>query len=121
MDTPLTPISPAPPTKTNILSIISLIAGILGFLSMCLGIIPVLWWFCYGAGGLLSIAALVLGFLGIKQIKKTGERGRGLAITGIVLGGLTILGVCGMIIFTLTAGPIVGNIFSNINNNLIVP
>jgi hypothetical protein len=33
----------------------------------------------------------VLGFVSIKQISRSGESGRGLAVTGIVLGFLAIL------------------------------
>jgi hypothetical protein len=127
METPITPIppapefapAPAPAAKTNILSIISLVAGILGFLSTCLSIIPILGWFCLGIGGLFGIAALVLGFLGMNQVKKTAEKGKGMAIAGIVLGGLTILGICVMGILTLAMGPIIGNVFSQVNNNLV--
>ncbi len=51
---------------------------VLGVLNLCLWAVP-----C--CNGLFAIAALVLGFLGLKTSK------RGFAIAGIVLGGLTLL------------------------------
>jgi hypothetical protein len=44
--------------------------------------------------GLLCImgpmAGLIFGFLALNQIKQTGQRGRGLAIAGIVIGALLV-------------------------------
>ncbi|MGO9152961.1 DUF4190 domain-containing protein [Mycobacterium sp.] len=36
------------------------------------------------------IAGLIFGFLALNQIKQTGQRGRGLAIAGIVIGALLV-------------------------------
>ncbi|MFI0450977.1 DUF4190 domain-containing protein [Actinomadura sp. 6N118] len=66
------------PGRTNALAIGSLIAGIVGILAGCVLIVP--------------IAAIVLGHLALSQIKKTGEAGLGLAITGLVLGYVGLLG-----------------------------
>ena len=41
--------------------------------------------------GFNCVAAVILGFVALNQIEETGQRGRGLAITGIGLGGLGIL------------------------------
>jgi hypothetical protein len=124
MEAPVAPISPVPPvpaSKTNILSIISLVAGILGLLGMCLGVIPVVGLFCSAPGGLFGIAAVILGILGLNKVKTTGEKGKGMAIAGLILGVLTLLGVCVYIIITIVAGPIIGNVFSQINSSLSVP
>ena len=40
---------------------------------------------------LLAIPALVLGLVGLRQVSTRGEQGRGMAIAGIVLGGLGIM------------------------------
>ena len=113
--------APAPTAKTNVLTIISLVTGIIGFISMCLGIIPFLGWVCYGIGGLCAVAALVLGFVGMNQAKKNGEKGRGMAITGIVLGALGLLGICVFVVISLVMGPVIGNVFSQINSSLVAP
>ena len=73
---------PAPPARptfvrsspTNGLAIASMVAGIFW-----------LWW-------LGSVIAVVLGHLALRQIARTGQRGRGLAITGLMLGygGLSV-------------------------------
>jgi hypothetical protein len=44
------------------------------------------------SAGLLGAAGIVLGVLGLRQIRATGARGRGLAISGIICGaaGLTL-------------------------------
>src|SRR6185437_15544268 len=57
------------PTKTNTLAIISLVCAIVSVVF-----------------GILSIVAIILGALGLKQITARGEKGRGLAIAGLVIG-----------------------------------
>jgi Domain of unknown function (DUF4190) len=57
---------------TNTLATISLWLSIIGCLAFGLG----------------EIAAPVVGFMALKQIEQTGERGRGKAIAGIVIGGI---------------------------------
>ena len=69
--TPVTPPTAyAAPAKWNVLSIVTLVLGILGF-----AIIPV-----------------ITGFISLGQIKKTGEQGRVLAIIGLILGALGVIG-----------------------------
>jgi hypothetical protein len=118
METSIPPVPPVPASKTNVLSIISLVAGILGLLGMCVGVIPVLGWFCSVPGGLFGLAAVILGFLGTNQVKATGDKGKGMAIAGLVLGALTLLGLCVYIIISIVAGPIIANVFSQINSSL---
>jgi hypothetical protein len=118
MESPVAPVSNVPSAKTNVLSIISLVAGILGLLGMCVGIIPVVGWFCSVPGGLLGLAAVIMGVLGINQVKAKGEKGKGMAVAGLILGVLTLLGLCVYIIITIALGPVIGNVFSQINNSL---
>ena len=68
--------SGAPVAKWNVLSIISLVASIIFF----------------------HLVGIITGHIALSQIKKTGEQGKVLAIIGLVLGYLGILGV---IIFTI--------------------
>jgi len=71
MTTPEPPASPqptpyaatGPAAKTNTLAIIALILGI---------VVP--------------IGGIIVGHIALSQIKKTGEAGRGLALTGTILG-----------------------------------
>lgn len=55
--------------KTNTMAIVALIGSIVGF----------------------SAIASILGFVALSQIKKTGEKGRGMAIAGIVIGLATLV------------------------------
>jgi len=71
----------AAPARWNLLAILSLVFGVLQF-----GIIPV-----------------VLGFIGLNQIKKTGEQGKPLAIIGIVLGFIAIVWVLIWVIVVIAA------------------
>ena len=57
----------------NALSVVSLVASVL--------------WVC----GLGSVAGVVLGAVALNQIKRSGERGYGLAVAGIVVGVLGIV------------------------------
>ena len=62
---------------------------------------------CGGIGLLLcgcflpSLAVIVLGILGISETSRTGRPGRGLAITGLVLGAVGVLG--GMVVLLAAA------------------
>lgn len=71
-----------PQQKTNALAIVSMIASIVGFV----WILPVIG----------SIAGVVMGHISLSQLKRTGEKGRGMAIAGLIVGyvglALTILG-----------------------------
>ena len=50
----------------------------------------------------VSLAAVICGHIALSQIKKTGERGRGLAIAGLVLGYLgLVVGIIFVIIFVV--------------------
>ena len=63
------------PQQTNGLAVASLICGIVSFCIPILG----------------SIAAIVLGILGLGKTKDPRVGGKGMAITGIVLGGVSVL------------------------------
>lgn len=73
----------APKSGTNGFAIASLITGICGFV-------------------LLSV---IFGFVGLAQTKKTGQKGRGLAIGGLVLSGLWIVGIATAVIIVNLLGP----------------
>jgi hypothetical protein len=119
MQTSLPPAPPIPAQKTNILSIISLIAGILGLLLVCLGLIPLVGWVFALFGGIFGIAALVLGFLGMNQVKKNAEKGRGLAIAGLVIGILLVVWGCLYIIgIAVAGGSFLSGILSSVSNSV---
>jgi Domain of unknown function (DUF4190) len=63
--------------RRNPLAIASLICGIAQVLLFALP--------------LFSVAAIITGALGLRNVKAKGERGRGMAITGLVLGCLGLL------------------------------
>jgi ACR3 family arsenite efflux pump ArsB len=56
--------------RTNVLSIVTLVTSILGF----------------------AIVPIILGHISIRQIGRTREQGRVMAIIGLVIGYLTLLG-----------------------------
>jgi hypothetical protein len=68
-------------SRTNPLAIAALVCG---FGQFSLGLLIV-------GNILLAIPALVLGMVGLRQTTTRNERGRGMAIAGIVLGALGIL------------------------------
>jgi hypothetical protein len=61
----------------------------LSIASMVLGICAIPLFFI---GFILAPLALIFGFIGYNQARKRGQRGAGMAVTGIVLGSLYILG-----------------------------
>ena len=62
------PYGQAPADKYNVLAIVSLVSAFF-----------------------ISLVAIITGHIALSQIKKTGEKGRGLAIGGLVLGYLGVL------------------------------
>ena len=56
--------------RTNVLSIVTLVTSILGF----------------------AIVPIILGHISIRQIRRTREQGRVMAVIGLVIGYLTLLG-----------------------------
>jgi hypothetical protein len=78
--------------------------------------------FCYGIGILMGIVGLILGIVALVQIKNNpGQKGKGMAITGIILGALGVLSICLIPAILLIFGPVVGNVFSEINGTLVAP
>ncbi|MGD0612801.1 MAG: DUF4190 domain-containing protein [Anaerolineales bacterium] len=117
MGTPVEQMPPPPATKTNVISIISLVVGIIGLLGVCVAIfIPVAGPICVG---ILAIVAIVTGFLGMNQVGKTGEKGRGMAIGGLILGVVTLLAACLLGVGAAVLGPQIGNILSQMSSGLI--
>jgi hypothetical protein len=78
--TPAPAPSSAPAAKWNVLSIVSLVTAVLG----------------------LGLVAVITGHISLSQIKKTGEQGNVLAIIGLILGYLEIVG--GIIFFIIWIG-----------------
>ncbi|MCW2661515.1 MAG: hypothetical protein JWP83_2667 [Mycobacterium sp.] len=70
---------------TNAMAIASLVCSLFG-------------WVCLFIGALLGV---IFGFVALSQIKRTGQRGRGMAIAGIVIG--SVLLVLGIALWTLAA------------------
>jgi hypothetical protein len=76
--------------KQNTLAIVSLIAGIAAFV-----ILPLI----------ASIVAVITGHMSLKQLKTSGEGGRGMALTGTILGwvgiGLAAIGIVLLILWII--------------------
>ncbi len=73
-----------PPTRSNGPAIASLVTGILALLLSWIPGINLI-------AVLLAIAALVTGFIGLRNAARPGVGGKGMAITGLVTGVLAIL------------------------------
>ena len=101
-------------SRTNGLAIVSLILGIVS--------VPMLF-FCSGGGILFGIAALITGWIARRQIKNSNgtQGGGGIALAGMIAGGA--IGVLfGLVIFGLALlGPAIGNVFSNIIQEIGTP
>ena len=85
------PIAPAAPT--NQLALWSMITGIA---SLTVGwVIPLPF----------GVAAVILGHIGLSQVKKTGEQGRTYALTGLVTGYVSIaIGIIAIVLIVLFFG-----------------
>lgn len=67
---------PRPHPRTNGKAIASMVCGVL----------------CVATGGLTGLPAVILGHLAQSEIRRTGEGGDGFALTGLVLGWLSVAG-----------------------------
>lgn len=66
-----------PGGSTNGLAIASLVLGIVGIVGSCLtGVFAIVF----------GVLAIIFGAIAMKQIKDRGQAGRGLALTGLILG-----------------------------------
>ena len=88
---------PAPENQTSVFAIISLVTGILSILCCCSR------WICV----ILAVSAIVLGILSMNKE----ESGRGMAIAGIICGGVGL--VLGIIVIIIGA---VGGAASALDN-----
>jgi len=63
-----------------------------------------------------SFIGSILALIGLIQISNSGGRegGKGLAIAGIIIGIIPVL----VIVVLMLLGPMIGDVFSNINNSL---
>lgn len=88
-------------------------AATLGLASLCLiplGCLPLIAW----------VVAVITGHMGVSEIRRTGEGGRGMAISGLIMGyvglGITLLTIC-VITILIATGTSVG-ILDQILQNL---
>jgi hypothetical protein len=78
---------PAVRTPTNGAAVGALVCGILEFFT----------------GGLTAIPAVILGHTARQQIRRTGERGDGMALAGLILGYMAIIGWVLIILLVVVA------------------
>lgn len=80
---PYDPYRPAKPPGTNGKAIAALVTALAGLM------------FC----GLPSIAGVVLGIVAMRETRRTGQDGYGLALAGVIVGGIVLLLVVLYIVF----------------------
>ncbi|PTT16455.1 DUF4190 domain-containing protein [Microbacterium sp. HMWF026] len=82
------------PARTNTLAIVSLIASIVGVF-----VLPVIG----------QIVGIVTGHMSLSQIKARAEKGRGLAVAGLIVGYVTLaLGVLLLVFFIILIQAAIG-------------
>jgi len=129
METPLSPLPPTeqPDHKNNNTAVAAGVCGIGSIVAQLLGlglasVEPSFAGICNGLGGLAWLAGIVLGIVGLIQIgRHPGQKGRGWAITGIVLGVLRICIVVVMTLLLVPVGPVVGTVSTKISSTLLAP
>ena len=88
------------PRQTNTYAILALINGGLALLGNCFSLaliaIPGAPFICGTVSGLLSLGAIATGSVGLIQVRRNAlaQKGRGFAITGLVLGMVELLVSC---------------------------
>ena len=102
-NTPFQPPAAGASGPSSVLAIISLVSGIISLLSLVGSIIPLVGIVCGLVSLATSIGAIITGFLGRSRAKNNPEQygGAGLALGGIIMGVLTLLGVAAYIILVI--------------------
>ncbi len=97
-----------PASGTNGVAIAALIVGIVALASVGLGYVPEIVGQIFGFGTFLfAILAIILGHIGVSRSRQLGGKGKGAAITGLVLGYVCVgLAVIGLIIVLTVFGAI---------------
>ncbi|MEL5992143.1 DUF4190 domain-containing protein [Microbacterium phosphatis] len=83
---PYAPGAYAAAPRNSVLAIWAMILGIASFVPLWIAWIPVIGWFT----PLFPLAAVILGHMALRQVNRDGLGGRGMAITGLVLGYIFI-------------------------------
>lgn len=110
--------------KRNLYATLSPISGGLAFLGNCISlvaiIIPGVSYICAVVNGLFSIGALLTGGVGLTQVSRShgAETGKGLAVTGLVLGVLGVLASC---LIPLLSTAILATLGITLGDQLLVP
>lgn len=76
-----TPVTPGTWTKMNGLALAGFIVSLVGLVLFFFGWI----------GALIGLVGLILSIIGRRQIAARGERGRGLATAGIIIGAVAVV------------------------------
>jgi hypothetical protein len=94
-EVPYTPALTYTPSRQhyNSMSIISLVTGALAVFGHI--VLPGI------GGGTLALVAIITGFIGRGEIKRTGEQGGWMAVVGIVLGVIHLLAIALIIILLI--------------------
>jgi hypothetical protein len=105
-ETPFQPPVAGASGQSQGLAIASLVCGGLGLLFMFGGVIPIISLICLPLSLLLAIAGIITGFLARGKAKKDPQNygGAGLALGGIISGGLALLLFVGLIILGIALG-----------------
>ena len=100
---------PAPEDKASGMAIAAMVSGIVGI--VCAWII--------GLNFALGLAALVLGIIEFKRIQEgqSNQKGKGMALTGIILGSLTLFGALMYIIIAVVSAVSFSTWLPSILNN----
>lgn len=104
------PVRPVASRKTNTLAIVSLVCSVLSLFTCCFGDVGV-----YISIG-LALLGLVLGFVAMGQIKRTGEQGQGFALAGAIIGGLIAAIMIVIVILAVTLGVVLLKNLPNMQN-----
>ncbi|HNQ95119.1 MAG TPA: DUF4190 domain-containing protein [Anaerolineales bacterium] len=82
-----------PISSFNRKALLGFVFSILAVLALCAGFLPVplTALICYPPGFVLSFAALILGFIALRETRTDGTNGRALALFAVWVGGITIV------------------------------
>lgn len=85
----------APVSSFNRKAMIGFILSLLAIVSLCVGFLPIplTALICYPSGSVLGIAALVLGFIALRELRTDGKNGQPFAWFPAWAGGLTVLAI----------------------------
>ena len=109
-----------PISSFNRKALIGFVLSIFAILALCAGLLPVPFTalICYPPGFVLSLSALIFGFVALRETGADGKNGRALASFAVWAGGITIVAMLCLVTVGVLLFPYISEFFQQSVNQI---